>query len=110
MKQGSDEEVRTGRPQTGSAELEACGGGWSEEWRLRGANFDEVRSNFQRALEQSIDEQPMATVALAAVLGFLLGVLWTPNATGGSSALGTFGVTDDFSHFSCAGLTAVSAR
>ena len=41
-----------------------------------GRAIEEVSRNFKEALDQSVEEQPLATFALAAVLGFMLGVLW----------------------------------
>jgi ElaB/YqjD/DUF883 family membrane-anchored ribosome-binding protein len=38
--------------------------------------FKQVGSNFKHALDQSRVDQPLTTVALAAVVGFALGVLW----------------------------------
>jgi ElaB/YqjD/DUF883 family membrane-anchored ribosome-binding protein len=40
------------------------------------AGFWEVTHNFSTALDRSLAEQPMTTVGLAAVLGFVLGALW----------------------------------
>ena len=36
----------------------------------------EVASNLKGAVDQSVKDQPMATLAVAAVLGFVLGALW----------------------------------
>jgi ElaB/YqjD/DUF883 family membrane-anchored ribosome-binding protein len=38
--------------------------------------MEQVASNFKRALDRSTAEQPLATFALAAVVGFVFGVLW----------------------------------
>jgi len=38
--------------------------------------MQEVAGNFKGALDKSVSEQPMATLAMAAVLGFILGALW----------------------------------
>jgi ElaB/YqjD/DUF883 family membrane-anchored ribosome-binding protein len=35
-----------------------------------------VAGNFKGALDKSVNEQPMATLAMAAILGFVLGALW----------------------------------
>lgn len=48
----------------------------TQEWGVAGRNFKDVGANFKRALHRSIDEQPMATVAFAAIAGFVLGTLW----------------------------------
>lgn len=36
----------------------------------------EVVGNLKGALDKSVKDQPMATLAMAAALGFLLGALW----------------------------------
>jgi ElaB/YqjD/DUF883 family membrane-anchored ribosome-binding protein len=36
----------------------------------------QVGSKFKRALDQSTADQPLATLALAAMVGFLLGAIW----------------------------------
>jgi ElaB/YqjD/DUF883 family membrane-anchored ribosome-binding protein len=36
----------------------------------------EVVGNMKSALDKSISDQPMATLAAVAVVGFVLGVLW----------------------------------
>jgi ElaB/YqjD/DUF883 family membrane-anchored ribosome-binding protein len=36
----------------------------------------EVAGNFKGALDKSIKDQPMATLAAAAIVGFVLGALW----------------------------------
>jgi ElaB/YqjD/DUF883 family membrane-anchored ribosome-binding protein len=36
----------------------------------------EVAGNFKGAVDRSVKDQPMATLAVAAVLGFVLGALW----------------------------------
>jgi len=41
-----------------------------------GGNMQEVAGNVQSAVSKSVKEQPMATVAIAAVLGFVLGAIW----------------------------------
>jgi ElaB/YqjD/DUF883 family membrane-anchored ribosome-binding protein len=36
----------------------------------------EVAGNFRRAVDKSVKEQPMATLLMAAAVGFVLGALW----------------------------------
>jgi ElaB/YqjD/DUF883 family membrane-anchored ribosome-binding protein len=36
----------------------------------------EVAGNFKGALDKSVKDQPMATLALAATVGFVLGAIW----------------------------------
>jgi ElaB/YqjD/DUF883 family membrane-anchored ribosome-binding protein len=40
------------------------------------ANVQKVGANFSKALDKSIAEQPMTTLGLAVVAGFILGALW----------------------------------
>lgn len=40
------------------------------------ARVDEMSSDLNRSIRKSLDEQPVATLAVAAGLGFVLGALW----------------------------------
>jgi ElaB/YqjD/DUF883 family membrane-anchored ribosome-binding protein len=40
------------------------------------ANVQKVGKNFSKALDKSVSEQPMTTLGLAIVTGFVLGALW----------------------------------
>jgi ElaB/YqjD/DUF883 family membrane-anchored ribosome-binding protein len=48
----------------------------SEQGREAGERMQEVAGNFKGALDKSIKDQPMATLASAALVGFVLGALW----------------------------------
>lgn len=48
----------------------------AEHGREAGERVQEVAGNFKGALDKSIKDQPMATIAGAAVLGFVLGAIW----------------------------------
>ena len=48
----------------------------AEQGREAGERMQEVAGNFKGALDKSIKDQPMATLAMAAVVGFVLGALW----------------------------------
>jgi len=48
----------------------------AEQGREASERMQEVAGNFKGALDKSIKEQPMATLAIAAVVGFVLGALW----------------------------------
>ena len=48
----------------------------SEQGREAGERVQEVAGNFKGAVDRSVKDQPMATLAIAAVLGFVLGALW----------------------------------
>ena len=44
--------------------------------QLRETGAGEVAGNLKGAVDKSVKEQPMATLALAAAVGFVLGALW----------------------------------
>ena len=48
----------------------------TEHGREAGERMQEVAGNFKGAVDKSIKDQPMATLAGAAVVGFVLGALW----------------------------------
>ena len=48
----------------------------AEEARHVGGNMQEVAGNLQGAVDRSVRDQPMATLAMAAVVGFVLGAIW----------------------------------
>jgi ElaB/YqjD/DUF883 family membrane-anchored ribosome-binding protein len=48
----------------------------AEQGREAGKRVQEVAGNFRGAVDKSVREQPMATLALAAIAGFVLGALW----------------------------------
>ena len=47
-----------------------------EQGREAGQQVQEVASNFKGAVDKSIEQQPMATLLMAAAVGFVLGALW----------------------------------
>jgi ElaB/YqjD/DUF883 family membrane-anchored ribosome-binding protein len=48
----------------------------AEQGREAGERMQEVAGNLRGAVDRSVKEQPMATLAMAAVVGFVLGALW----------------------------------
>jgi ElaB/YqjD/DUF883 family membrane-anchored ribosome-binding protein len=48
----------------------------AEQGREAGKRMQEVAGNFAGAFGKSIKEQPMATLAGAAIVGFVLGAIW----------------------------------
>lgn len=48
----------------------------ADKGREASAQAEEVASNFKRALDRSVKEQPMTTLALAALAGVAVGALW----------------------------------
>jgi ElaB/YqjD/DUF883 family membrane-anchored ribosome-binding protein len=55
---------------------EDAAGRVAEQGREAGARVQEVAGNVKGAVDKSLKEQPMATLALAAIAGFVLGALW----------------------------------
>jgi ElaB/YqjD/DUF883 family membrane-anchored ribosome-binding protein len=56
--------------------VENAAGRVAEQGRAAGQQVQEVAGNIKGAVDKSIKEQPMATLALVAALGFVLGALW----------------------------------
>jgi ElaB/YqjD/DUF883 family membrane-anchored ribosome-binding protein len=48
----------------------------AEQARDAGAGVQEVAGNVRSALDKSLNDQPMATLAFATILGFCLGAIW----------------------------------
>jgi ElaB/YqjD/DUF883 family membrane-anchored ribosome-binding protein len=48
----------------------------AEQAREYGEKAQEAVNNFKPYVEKSMKEQPMATLGVAAVIGFVLGALW----------------------------------
>jgi len=48
----------------------------AEQGREAGERVQEVTGNFKSAVDKSVKDQPMATLALVGALGFVLGALW----------------------------------
>jgi ElaB/YqjD/DUF883 family membrane-anchored ribosome-binding protein len=48
----------------------------AEQGREAGERVQEVAGTFKRAVDKSLKDQPMATLAGAAAVGFVLGALW----------------------------------
>ena len=44
--------------------------------KLRDTGAGEVAGNIKGAVDKSVKDQPMATLALAAAIGFVLGAIW----------------------------------
>lgn len=48
----------------------------AEQGRDAGQRVQEVAGNLKGAIDKSVKEQPMATLAVAAMMGLVLGALW----------------------------------
>lgn len=47
-----------------------------EQGRQVGEGMSQVAGNFRGAVNQSLRDQPMATLAMAGIVGFVLGAIW----------------------------------
>ena len=56
--------------------VEGVASGAAGQMREVSDRTGEVVGNLKGALDKSVKDQPMATLAMAAALGFLLGALW----------------------------------
>ena len=48
----------------------------AEQGRAAGEGMQQVAGNMKTALDKSIKDQPMATLAVAGIAGFVLGAIW----------------------------------
>lgn len=48
----------------------------AESGRDAGQRVQEVAGNLKTAVDRSVKDQPMATLAVAAAMGFVIGALW----------------------------------
>jgi ElaB/YqjD/DUF883 family membrane-anchored ribosome-binding protein len=48
----------------------------ADQGRAAGQQVQEVAGNIKGAVDKSVKDQPMATLAVVAALGFVLGALW----------------------------------
>lgn len=55
---------------------ETAVGAAAEQGREAGERVTEVAGNMKSAVDKSVKDQPMATLAVAAALGFVIGALW----------------------------------
>jgi ElaB/YqjD/DUF883 family membrane-anchored ribosome-binding protein len=66
----------TNKAQGAARQVEDFAGKAMDQGREAGERIQEVASNVKSAVDKSIKDQPMATLAAAAVVGFVLGALW----------------------------------
>jgi ElaB/YqjD/DUF883 family membrane-anchored ribosome-binding protein len=69
-------EKATDTAQSAARQVEDFAGQAAEQGREAGERMQEVAGNFKSALDRSVSTQPMATLAVAAAVGFVLGALW----------------------------------
>lgn len=48
----------------------------AEQGRHASEGMQEVASNMKGALDRSVENQPMATLAMVGIVGFVLGAIW----------------------------------
>jgi ElaB/YqjD/DUF883 family membrane-anchored ribosome-binding protein len=48
----------------------------AQQGREAGQRVSEVAGNLKSAVDKSVNDQPMATLVVAAALGFVIGALW----------------------------------
>ena len=56
--------------------VEGVAGAAADQMRDVTDRTGKVAGNFKRAVDKSVKEQPMATLFIAAAVGFVLGALW----------------------------------
>ena len=56
--------------------VEGYASGAADQVREVSDRTGEVAGNLKKAVDKSVKDQPMATLAMAAALGFILGALW----------------------------------
>jgi ElaB/YqjD/DUF883 family membrane-anchored ribosome-binding protein len=56
--------------------VEGFATGVSAQMREVSDSTGEVAGNFKKAVDKSVKAEPMATLAMAAAVGFVLGALW----------------------------------
>lgn len=59
-----------------AADAQELAGKVAEQAREYGEKAQDAARNFKPYVEKSMKEQPMATLAVASVIGFALGALW----------------------------------
>ena len=56
--------------------VEGVAGAAADQMRDVSDRTGEVAGNLRRAVDKSVKDQPMATLLMAAAVGFILGALW----------------------------------
>ena len=56
--------------------VEGLASGAADQMREVGDRAGEVAGNLNSAVDKSVKDQPMATLAMAAAVGFVLGAIW----------------------------------
>jgi ElaB/YqjD/DUF883 family membrane-anchored ribosome-binding protein len=69
-------DVATDKVKNAAESAEEMAGKLAEHARQYGEMAQEAVKNFKPYVDKSMKEQPMATLGVAAVIGFVLGALW----------------------------------
>jgi ElaB/YqjD/DUF883 family membrane-anchored ribosome-binding protein len=69
-------DVATDKFKNATESAEELAGKVAEQASKYGEKAQEAAKNFKPYVEKSMKEQPMATLGVAAVIGFVLGALW----------------------------------
>ena len=69
-------DVATDKVKNVTASAEEIAGKVAEHAREYGEKAQEAVKNFKPYVDKSMKEQPMATLGIAAIIGFVLGALW----------------------------------
>jgi ElaB/YqjD/DUF883 family membrane-anchored ribosome-binding protein len=64
------------RAKSATARAQEIGGKVTQQARDFGDKIEQAACNFKPLVATSMNEQPMGTLAAAAVIGFVLGALW----------------------------------
>ena len=69
-------EVATDKVKNVTQSAEEIAGKIADQARKYGEKAQEAVKNFKPLVDKSMKDQPMATLGIAAVIGFVLGALW----------------------------------
>ena len=69
-------DIATDKVKNATESAEEIAGKIAEQAREYGEKAQEAVKNFKPYVDKSMKEQPMATLGVAAVIGFVLGALW----------------------------------
>lgn len=73
---GSREESTMEQVKDAAAQAQEVAGKVADQAREYGEKAQEAARNFKPYVEKSMKERPMETLAIASVIGFVLGALW----------------------------------
>ena len=74
--EGRDDESAMDQVKDAAAQAQEYAGKVADQAREYGEKAQEAARNFKPYVEKSMKERPMETLAVASVIGFVLGALW----------------------------------